>query len=211
MLESVREWTPTLPLWELESWWTLESSKSNYRGQNPFHQKIPYIIRNLLECKFLKWARMTHLNISNTSYGQKKGRKSNWQFDSHPLKVKDCPNFLVCRWCVTYHWKALDEGYNFSLDLMSMGDLRTKLWAPKVLGVPTLGILGLPSPLGSPRTKWHLDVGPVAMHRVYYKREGGGLPQVRAMVSFVNPCSPVTCPCTKVLQLCINQLVVWFV
>jgi len=35
---SVREWTLTFPsefpLWELESWWSRESSKSNHRGQN---------------------------------------------------------------------------------------------------------------------------------------------------------------------------------
>jgi hypothetical protein len=36
--KSVREWTLTLPtelsLWELEFWWTLEFSESNYRAQN---------------------------------------------------------------------------------------------------------------------------------------------------------------------------------
>ncbi len=37
-----------------------------------------------------------------TSYGQKKGRKSNWQFDSRPLKVKNRPDFLTCRWCAKY-------------------------------------------------------------------------------------------------------------
>jgi hypothetical protein len=56
--------------------------------------------------------------------------------------------------------------------------------APKVTGVPILGISRFP--LGSPRTKCHLDVGPMASHRVYYKGEGGGFPQVRAMVSLVN-------------------------
>jgi len=30
---------------------------------------------------------MIHLDISNISYGQKKGRESNYQFDSQPLKV----------------------------------------------------------------------------------------------------------------------------
>ncbi len=99
---------------------------------------------------------MTHLDISNTSYGQKKGRESNWQFDSRPLKVENCLDFLACRWRATYLWKALDKGYNFALDITSIGGLNTKLWAPKVgtpkvVGVPTLGILGLP--LGSPGTK----------------------------------------------------------
>jgi hypothetical protein len=29
---------------------------------------------------------MTHLDICNTSYGKKKGRESNWQFDSDHKK-----------------------------------------------------------------------------------------------------------------------------
>jgi len=42
--------------------------------------------------------------------------------------------------------------------------------------VPTLGISGLP--FGSPGTKGHLGAGPVARHRVYYKGEVVGFPQV---------------------------------
>ncbi len=38
---------------------------------------------------------------------------------------------------MTYHWNALDEGYNFVLDLISIGGLLVKLWRPKVAGVPT--------------------------------------------------------------------------
>jgi hypothetical protein len=52
------------------------------------------------------------------------------------------------------------------------------------VGVPTLGISGLP--FGSPETKWHLDVGLVERHKVYYKGEGGGFPQVRALVSLMS-------------------------
>jgi len=55
-----------------------------------------------------KMGHMTHLDIWNTSYGQKKGRESNWQFDSRPLKVKNHSDFLVHKWRVTYHWKDLD-------------------------------------------------------------------------------------------------------
>ncbi len=91
--------------------------------------------------------------------------------ESWPLKVKNRPDFLTCRWRVTYHWKAFDKHYNFSLDLISIDGLHTKLWTPKVLKIPTVGISGFP--LGSPKTKWHLGAGPVAMHRIYYKGEGG--------------------------------------
>ncbi len=79
--KSVREWTFTLPkelpLWELESQWTPKSSKSDCRGQNPMDWRITYIIGKLLEPTCLKWACMTHLDTWNTSYGQKKGWKSN--------------------------------------------------------------------------------------------------------------------------------------
>jgi hypothetical protein len=138
---------------------------------------------------------MTHLNTSNTSYGQKKGQKSNWQFDSRPLKVMNRPNFLVCRWCATYRRKALDEGYKFASNLISIGGLQIKLCTPKVALVPTLGISRLS--LGSPGTKCHLGVGPMAKHKVYYKGEGGGFPQVQAMVNFVSPSLPVVHVYTK--------------
>jgi hypothetical protein len=71
------------------------------------------------------------------------------------------------RWRATYLWKFLDEDYNFAIDLISIEGLHTKLWAPKVARTPTLGISGLS--LGNPETKCHLDVGPVAKHKAYYK------------------------------------------
>jgi hypothetical protein len=138
---------------------------------------------------------MTHLDTSNTSYGQKKGQKLNWQFDSQLLKVKNRLDFLIFRWRVTYCRKDLNEGYNFTLDLISIGSLHIKLWALKVTRVPTLGISGLP--LGSPGTKCHLGVGHVAKHIVYYKGKGGGFPQVRAVMSLVSPSLPVARPNTK--------------
>jgi len=164
-------------------------------GQNPMDWGVLYIIRKFLELRCLKWARMTHLDTWNTRYGPKKGRKSNCQFDSQSLKVKNCRNFLVCRWCATYLWKDLDKGYNFFSCLISIKGLHAKLWAPKVAGVPTMEILGLP--LGSPGTKWHLGVGPLAKQKIYYKGKGGGFPQVRAMVSLVSPSLPVARPSTK--------------
>ncbi len=141
---------------------------------------------------------MTHLNTSNTSYGQKKGRESNWRFDSRSLKVDNRTDFLVCRWHVTFRQKALDEGYDFALDLISIGGLHAKLWASKVAGVPILGISRISRlPSGSPGTKCHLGVGLVARHRVYYKGKGGGFPQVRVMASLVSLCLFMVRLCTK--------------
>jgi hypothetical protein len=158
--------------------------ESDCKGQNSTDWNVLYIIEKLLERRCLKCVCMTHLDTSNISYGQKKGRESNWQFDSRPLKVKNRPNFLTFRWRATYHCKALDNGYNFALYLISIRGLHAKLWAPKVARVPIVRISGFP--LGSPGKKWQLGVGLVTMHKVYYKGEGGGFPQVWAMVSLVS-------------------------
>jgi hypothetical protein len=128
--------------WELESWWTPEFSEGDYRGQNSMAWGNIYINGKLLERRYLKWARIAHLNIWNISYGQKKGRESNWQFDSRPLKVRNQPDFRACRWLATYRWKDLDEGYNFASDLISIRSLHAKLWRPKITGVSTLAIPG---------------------------------------------------------------------
>ncbi len=72
-----------------------------------------------------------------------------------------------------------------------------------------MGISGFP--LGSPGTKCHLDVAPVESCRKYYKGEGGGFPQVRAMVSLVSPSCPWLVLAPKMPKQCINQRVVWFV
>jgi hypothetical protein len=63
---------------------------------------VLYIIENLLERRCLKWARIVHLDIQNTSYGQKKGQESNCQFDARPEKVENRPDLLRCIQCVTY-------------------------------------------------------------------------------------------------------------
>jgi hypothetical protein len=110
-------------------------------------------------------------------------------------KVKNLLNFLMFWWRGTYYWKAFDEGYKFALDLTSIGNLHTKLWASKVAKDLILGISGLS--FGSPKTKWHLSVGPVVKHKEYNKGEGGCFPQVWAMVSLVTLHLHVAHPCIK--------------
>jgi hypothetical protein len=137
---------------------TPEFLERNCRGQNSSPWRVFYIIRKILKCRCLKWARISHLDICNTSYGQKKGRESNWQFASRPLKVKNWPDSLAFRWRATYRWKALDEGYNFALDLIVIGGLHKKLCAFKVMGDLVVAISGLS--FGSLGTKSHLDMPP---------------------------------------------------
>jgi hypothetical protein len=108
---SAREWTHTLPkelpLWELESWWTSESLESNCRGQNSFDWIVSYIIAKILKCRCLKWACMTHFgHLKYKLWSKERSRVK--LFDSRPLKVKNRPDFLACRWHATYHWKSLD-------------------------------------------------------------------------------------------------------
>jgi hypothetical protein len=95
----------------------------------------------------------------------------------------------------THRWKALKENYKFAIDLIPIGGLSKELRARKVLGVQTRTISGLPP--GSPRTKSHSDVGAAGRLKEYYMGEGGGFPQVRAVLSLVSPGSPVACPSTK--------------
>jgi len=64
---------------------------------------VLYIIR--LEFRYLKWARIAHLDIWNISYGQKKGRESNCQIDSRPEKIGNRPDLPGFRRRATYRWK----------------------------------------------------------------------------------------------------------
>jgi hypothetical protein len=110
-----------------ESARTPETSEFDYRDQNTFHCGVLYIIEKILKCRCRKWARMSHLDIYNTIYDKKKGRESNWQFDSRPLKGTNRPDPGACRWIATHHWKALDESYKFALDLIPIEGLSKEL------------------------------------------------------------------------------------
>jgi hypothetical protein len=73
----------------VESWSpkrTPKSSKCDCKRQNSLSWGVLYIIKKLLKRRCLKWARVAHLNICNTSYGQKNGRESNWQCRNPTLK-----------------------------------------------------------------------------------------------------------------------------
>jgi hypothetical protein len=183
--------TPKVGTWESSE--TLEISKFECGGQNTSHWNVLYIIGKLLKCWCRKWARMGHFDI--LSYDEKKGRKSNCQFDSRPLKVRNWPDPGACKWNVTHCWKAFKESYKFALDLIPIRGLSKELWSCKILGVQIGTVSGLL--LGNPGTKSHLDVGAMKRHKVYYMGEGGGFPWVQAVMSQVNRMLPVACPNTK--------------
>jgi hypothetical protein len=135
------KWAPTLGVGvQMDSWIfneQLQGSKPIGLRSSLYHQKDlgTYMSKMGLHDPFGHFKHKLWL---------KKGRESNWQIDSQPLKVMNRPDFLMWRWRATYHWKSLNKACNFSLDLISIRVLDTKLWAPKVARVLTLGILGLP-------------------------------------------------------------------
>jgi len=161
----------TTPLWakcedethtpksgNLESFGTPTTSELDIRGQNTLPWSVLYIVGKVLKCRCPKWPHISHLDICRPSYGQKKGRESNWQFDSRTLKVGNRPLLDVCRRSAIRHWKALEESYNFGLDLTPIERWNWEIWVPKVPRVHPGTVSGLL--LGSPGKKCHSNVAP---------------------------------------------------
>jgi hypothetical protein len=175
--------THTPKVGDLESSGTPKCLEFDNKGQNTSDWGVLGVIGKVLKYRCPKWLRIGHLDIYSPSYGQKKGRESNWQFDSRPLKVGNRPLPKVCRWSAMGHWKALEESYNFGLDLTPIGGRSQELWVSKVSGVQPGTISGLL--LGSLGKMCHSDVAPAGSCREYYIGEGGGFPRVWAVVSQV--------------------------
>jgi hypothetical protein len=102
----------------LESSRTPENSELELKGQNTSHWGVLGVIGKVLKCRCLNWNRIGHLDIFSSSYGQKKSRESNWQFDSRPQKVGNRPLPDICSRSATRRWKALNESYKFGSKLV---------------------------------------------------------------------------------------------
>jgi hypothetical protein len=129
-------WSPTLgKVGDLESSRTPECSQLDREAQNTSHWGVLGVIGKVLKRRYRKWPRIGHSDICSPSYGQKKGRESNWKFDSWPLKVGNQPLPDVALKSATRRWKDLDESYNFDLGLVPIQVWSKELWPFKVLGV----------------------------------------------------------------------------
>ncbi len=129
-------WSPTLgKVGGLEPSGTPECLELDRKAQNTLHWGVLDVIGKVLKRRYRKWPRIGHSDICSPSYGQNKGRESNWQFDSWPLKVRNRPLPDVQIESATRRWKDLDEGYNFGLDLVTIGLHSRELWPFKVPGV----------------------------------------------------------------------------
>jgi hypothetical protein len=119
----------------LESSGTLKNSEDDLEDQNTSHWGVLGVIGKFLKRRYRKCPRILDLNIWSTSYGQKKGRESNWQFDSRSLKVENRPAPDARFGSAIRRWKDLDEGYNFGSDLVAIQGWGEELCPPKVPGV----------------------------------------------------------------------------
>jgi hypothetical protein len=83
-----------------------------------------YIIEKLLKCRCLKWARMTHLDICNTSYGKKKGQESKLAIWFPTTKVENQPDFVRASGV----WHAVGKISTRATTLLQTSS-RSKVWA----------------------------------------------------------------------------------
>jgi hypothetical protein len=118
--------------WDSESSRTPECLELDRKGQNTSHWGVLSVVGKVLKLRYRKCPRIGNLDIFSPSYGQKKGRESNWQFDSRPLKVGNRPVPDVRFGSGTRPWKDLDESYNFGLDLVAIHLCSRELWRFKV-------------------------------------------------------------------------------
>jgi hypothetical protein len=119
----------------LESSGTPECLELNRKAQNTLHWGVLSVIGKVLKRRYRKWPLIGHSDINSPSYGQKKGRESNWQFDFRPLKVGNRPLSDVALKSATWSWKALDKSYNFDSGLVPIRARGKELWPLKVPGV----------------------------------------------------------------------------
>jgi hypothetical protein len=141
-LKEYEDDTHTLEMGTWESSGTPEISKLDCKGQNTLPWGVLYTVEKFLKRRCRKWPHMSHSDICSTSYVRKKGRESNRQFDSQPLKVRNRPDASVCRKSATHRWKSIKERYKFSSDLTPIGGLSKELWAAKVPRVQTGTVSG---------------------------------------------------------------------
>jgi len=118
----------------MEFRWTPKILENNFRGQNSMACDVLYIIGKLLECRCLKHARIFHLDIWNTSYGQKKGWESKLPVWLPTRKSRESTQFT----CMQTTCNILSESSQQGLQLCFRphADLR---FACKVMGLQSRG------------------------------------------------------------------------
>jgi len=129
-------------------------------------------------------------------------------FDSRPEKGGNRLDLLGYKGCAIYLGKLSMKATTL-LETTSRSEVCSQSYGVSKLRESQLARFR-DSHSGVPGEKSHLDVSSMASHKVYYKGEGGGFPQVWAMVSLMCLCCPLFVLAPKVLQLCTNHFV-WIV
>jgi hypothetical protein len=170
-------WSPTLGKSEdLESSGTPECLELDSKAQNTSHWGVLDVIGKVLKRTCRKWPRISHLDICSPSYGQKKGRESNWQFDSRPLKVGNWPPNRECNTSLERSRRRLQVWFRPRHDQTSQSG-SYELPKSRDSTRDSFGTISGLQP-GSPRSpgkKWHSGVGAAESYRVYYREYGGGI------------------------------------
>jgi hypothetical protein len=152
--------------WDLESSGTPECSGLNSKGQNTSHWSVLSVIEKVLKRKYWKCPRIGNSDICSPSYGQKKGRESNWQFDSTTKSRESIPSWhpiWVCDMALEISQRGLQLWFKPHRD----PTLQSGVMVIQSSGSPAGTISGLH--FGSPGNLCHLDAPSVASCREYYK------------------------------------------
>ncbi len=101
-----------LPFWELHLWGSCECSEPWLERWTSTKLSPHDTIKNFLKCRCLKCTCIVHLDLIWMSYDKKKGRKSNYKFDSRPpILWKQGSNEVWLERAI-HHWKDILKGYN---------------------------------------------------------------------------------------------------
>ncbi len=141
---------------------------------------------------------MSHLDICNTSYGRKKGRESNWQFDSRPLKIWEST------WSrrVQVECDTSLESFRGELQVRFKPHLNQRL-GQKVMSAQSPGSPNRDSfgtSLWESREKVPLGCGRGGVTQSILYGGRWWLPRVRAVVSPVRSCCPWLVPTPSVFS-----------
>ncbi len=160
-LKECEDDTHTSEMGTWESSGTPENSEFDFRGQNTLPWGVLYAVGKVLKHRCRKWPCMSHSDIFSTSYVEKKGWESNWQFDSRPRCVQvECDKPLrssqrELQVCFRPHPNQRSEQGVTSCQNPknpNWDNFETPPW--EGLGFRVSGLL-----LGSLGKKCHLDVG----------------------------------------------------
>jgi len=104
-------WSPTLgKVGGLESSGTPECLELDSKGKNTSHWGVLGVIGKILKRRYRKCPRIGNSDICSPSYGQKKGRESNWQFVLNILA--STPKCLL--FCIPLRFLAIHFSFHYS-------------------------------------------------------------------------------------------------